>query len=110
MMVLQQISVGRSVCALAAAIAASTACGSWPSTLRHDVPAVGLEALRRVVGEPAVHFAVDGNAVVVVERDQLAELERAGERAGLVRNAFHQAAVAEEHPGVMIDDVEARAD
>jgi hypothetical protein len=62
-----------------------------------------------VVGEPAVHFAVDRDVVVVVQRDQLAELERAGERAGLVRDAFHQAAVTEEHPGGVIDHIEAGA-
>jgi hypothetical protein len=37
------------------------------------VPAVGRKARRRVVGEPAFHMAVDGDAVVVVERDQLAQ-------------------------------------
>ncbi len=73
------------------------------------VPPVGAEPLRRVVGEPVFDLAVDRNAVVVVDRDQLAELPRAGQRCGLVRNAFHQAAVAEEHPGAVIDDVEARA-
>ena len=69
------------------------------------VPAVGLEAGGGVVVEPAVGVAVDGDVVVVVEHDQLAQLERAGQRAGLVRDAFHQAAVAGEHPGVVIDDV-----
>ena len=80
-----------------------------PVHVRDHVPAVGLEALRRVVGEPAFDVAVDRNAVVVVEADQLAEPQRAGQRAGFVRNAFHQAAVAEEHVGVVIDDVEAVA-
>src|SRR5690606_1017650 len=32
--------------------------------IRHDVPAVGFEALRRVVGKPPMHFAVDGDSVV----------------------------------------------
>ncbi len=76
--------------------------------VRDDVPAVRREALRRVVGEPALHVAVDRDAVVVVERDELAEPPRAGERAGLVRNAFHQAAVAQEHVRVVIDDRVAR--
>ena len=35
--------------------------------VRDHVPAVGLEALRRVVGEPALDVAVDGDAVVVPE-------------------------------------------
>ncbi len=72
--------------------------------VRHDVPAVGFESLRRVVREPAVHFTVDRDAVVVVEAHELAELERAGQRAGFVRDALHQAAVAEEHVSVVVDD------
>jgi hypothetical protein len=39
-----------------------------------DVPAVGLEALRRVVDEPGRDRAVDRDAVVVVDGDQLVEL------------------------------------
>ena len=69
-----------------------------------DVPAVGFKALRRVVGEPAVHVSVDGDAVIVVQRDQLGELPSAGQRTGFVRDAFHHAAVAEEGVGVVVDD------
>src|SRR5690606_39117759 len=72
------------------------------------VPAVGLEALRRVVAEPAGDVAVDGNAVVVIEADQLAEAKHAGQRAGLVRNAFHEAAVTGKEIRVVIDDLVAR--
>ena len=75
----------------------------------HHVPAIGLETLRRVVSEPTLDMAVDRDAVVVVERDQLAQAQGASERAGLVRDAFHQAAVAEEHISIMIDDVMAVA-
>ena len=73
--------------------------------VRNHVPAVSLETLRRVVREPALHFAVDGNAVVVVEANQLAQAQRTGERAGLMRNTFHQTTVAEENVSVVIDDV-----
>ncbi|MCY1515307.1 hypothetical protein D9M68_498890 [compost metagenome] len=69
------------------------------------LPAVGLEALRGVVGEPAVDFAVDGDAVVVVEGDQLVQALGAGQGADFMGNAFHHAAVAEEHVGVVVDDV-----
>ena len=75
----------------------------------HDVPAVRLEALRRVVVEPLDHLAVDRDAVVVVEHDELAELEGAGQRTGFVRDAFHEAAVADEAVGVVIDDRQAFA-
>ncbi len=70
----------------------------------HHLPAIGFEAGRRVVGEPALGFAVDRNAVVVIEDDQLAQPERAGQRTGLVRDAFHKTAVAREAPGVMIHE------
>ncbi|MCY1354613.1 hypothetical protein D9M69_409980 [compost metagenome] len=69
------------------------------------LPAVGFEALRGVVGEPAVDFAVDGDAVVVVEGDQLVQALGAGQGADFMGNAFHHAAIAEEHVGVVVDDV-----
>ncbi len=72
--------------------------------LGDHVPAIGFEPPRRVVGEPAFDVAVDRNAVVVVERDQLAQAPRAGERTGFMRNAFHQAAIAQKDIGVVIDD------
>jgi hypothetical protein len=77
--------------------------------LRDDVPAVGLEAPRGIVAEPAFHLAVDGDPVVVVERDELAQGQDARERTGLVRDALHQAAVAHRHVGVMVNELEARA-
>ena len=70
----------------------------------HHLPAIGLEAGGRVVGEPAVGVAVDGDLVVVPEADQLAQSPGAGERGGLVRDAFHQAAVAHEDEGAVIDE------
>ena len=73
MIVLQQISDGRVSLRVAASIARLTAAGVVAVDVRHDVPAVRLETPRRVVREPAVDFAVDRNAVVVVEGDQLAE-------------------------------------
>jgi len=43
------------------------------------LPAIGFEALRRIVGEPAFHLAIDGDAVVIIEHDQLAKPESAGQ-------------------------------
>ena len=74
-----------------------------------DVPAVGLESHGRVVREPALNLAVDRNAVVVVDRDQLAELLHAREGGRFVRHALHHASVAHEHIGMVIDDGMARA-
>src|SRR5258708_3393962 len=56
--------------------------GVMPVDIAADAPATGLEALRRVVGEPALDMAVDGDAVIVVESAELAEAERPRQRAG----------------------------
>ena len=69
-----------------------------------DVPAIGLEPGRRVVDEPGRHRAVDRDAVVVIDGDQLGQLPGAGQRAGFVADAFHQAPVAHQHIGVVVDD------
>ena len=73
------------------------------------VPAIGLEALGAVVDEPGLDAAVDADAVVVVDRDQLVQLPRRRQARGLVADAFHQAAVAEKHIGAVIDQRVARA-
>ncbi len=67
-----------------------------PVHASHHLPAVRLEPLRRVVREPALDVAVDGDAVVVVEADQLVQAQRPGQRRALVRDAFHETAVADE--------------
>ncbi len=73
----------------------------------HHLPAIGLETPGRIVAEPAADVAVDRDAVVVVEHDQLAETERSGQRAGFMADALHQAAVAGEDVGVVIQQREA---
>ncbi len=73
------------------------------------VPAVGREALGRVVDEPGRDGAVDRDAVVVVEDDQLVQLPGAGKGRGLVADALHQAAIADEDVGVVVDDLVAVA-
>ena len=72
------------------------------------VPAAGGEAQSGVVDEPGRDLAVNGNAVVVVQGDQLVQLPGAGQRDGFVADAFHQAAVAHEDVGVVVDDGEFR--
>ena len=68
------------------------------------VPAAGAETRGGVVGEPALHGAIDRDAVVVVERDQLVQLPHAGQRDRLLADALHQAAIAVEDVGVVVDD------
>ena len=72
--------------------------------MRQHVPAIGFEALGGIVAEPALDLAVDRDAVVVVDQNQLAELLRPGKRGHFVRDALHHAAVAQKYVRVMIDD------
>ncbi len=41
--------------------------------IAHHMPAVGFEALGRIVGKPTFDMAVNGDAVVVIKADQLAQ-------------------------------------
>ncbi len=70
------------------------------------LPLVALEALGGVVGEPLMHFAVDRDAVVVIEHNQLAKIQSAGQRAHFMRDTFHQATITRKHVGKVIDDFE----
>ena len=65
-----------------------------------DMPPIGLKSFWRVIGEPALDLAVDGNTVVVINRNQFAQTERASKRAGFVRNALHQTAITQERTQV----------
>jgi hypothetical protein len=51
-----------------------------------------------VLGEGLVEGAVEGDLVVVVDADEVAEPEVAGERGGLVGDALHHVAVGDEGP------------
>ena len=73
------------------------------------MPAICLEALRRVVREPALDAAVDRDAVVIVEDDELSEPQGASQRASLVRHSFHEATVTHEDIRVVGDDLESGA-
>src|SRR5882762_1078685 len=55
-----------------------------PVDIPDHVPSVGLEAFRRVIREPPLHMPVNGNAIVIVKGNQLAQAERSRQRAGLV--------------------------
>ena len=72
-----------------------------------DVPAVGFEALADVFAEGEVGVAVDGDGVVVVEVDELAQLEEARDGGGFGANAFHEVAVGAEGVGIVVYDGEA---
>ena len=73
------------------------------------VPARRPEARALVLAGREARRAVDGDAVVVPHHNQLGELEVTRKIDRLVADAFHQAAVAADHIGVMIDEVGAVA-
>ena len=73
------------------------------------MPAGGLEAHRLIRAVGQVHRAVDGDAVVVPEHDQLAQLVPPGQRDRLLADALHQATVAGDDIGVMVDHLLAEA-
>ena len=77
--------------------------GIMPVHAPNHPPAVALKTRRDVLGEPLRNVAVDGDAVVVIEADQLAQAQGAGQGGHFVGDALHQAAVAHHHPGAVID-------
>jgi hypothetical protein len=64
---------------------------------RLDLPAVGLVALRDVLGEGDVGVVLDRDLVRVVDRDEVAEVLVTGEARGLAGDALLQVAVAGDH-------------
>src|SRR5690606_21568465 len=72
-----------------------------------DVPAVGRVAPEHVLAERDLGLAVDGDPVVVVEDDQLAETQMAGERRCLAAHALHEVAVRGDHVRAVVYDLEA---
>jgi hypothetical protein len=70
------------------------------------VPALSFEAAADVVGvERDRGGSVDCDVVVVVEEDQLAEAELAGDRCGLAGDSLHQVAVGADDVDVVVDDL-----
>ena len=70
-----------------------------------DVPVVGAEAGGDVLGERDVGIALDGDVVVVVEVDDLAEPKRAGEGGRLGGDALHEVAVGDDAVDAVVDDL-----
>ncbi len=69
------------------------------------VPAGAGEADHVVLGHRLRRRAVVGHPVRVVEEDQPSEAQVPGERDHLVAETFHQAAVADQRVGPVVDDV-----
>ena len=90
-------------------MARSIASTSSESAIDCDVPALRLEALRLVLGrEGERRRAVDRDVVVVVEVDEPAEPEVAGDRGGLVGDPLHQVAVGADRVDEAVDELVVR--
>lgn len=70
-----------------------------------DLPAAGLEPRRNVLREGNRSWSVDGDLVVVVEHDQLAQTQMPREADRLLADALLQTAVAQKDVGVMIHHI-----
>ncbi len=70
----------------------------------HHMPAVRLEALGVVVAVRQIGGTVNGDVVVVVQVDQLAQPQVPRQRRRFVRHAFLQVAVRADRVGVVVDD------
>ena len=69
----------------------------------NHLPVIRFETLIGVVGKPAFDFAVNRNAVVIVENNQLAQTQSTRQRTYFVADAFHQTTVACKYVGSVID-------
>src|SRR5687768_522179 len=75
---------------------------------RLRVPSGRLESLLHILRERQTSFSFDGDVVVVVKVNEIAEAEVAGERGGLGADAFHQIAVRADRVDVVVDGREGR--
>ena len=74
-----------------------------------DIPARRLEALDLVGVVRQRGRAIDGDGVVVEQHDQVLQAQVTGQRNGFLADAFHEAAVACDHIGLVVDKIIAKA-
>ncbi len=67
-----------------------------------DVPAVGLETLPHVLGEGDIRLPLDGDVVVVIKVDELAQAQGPGQGCGLRGHPFHEVAVRDDGIDVVV--------
>lgn len=64
--------------------------------------AIGLKTQCAVFAESDVGARRQRDAVIVVQANELAQAQMAGQRCGLGGHTFHQVAVADERPGAVV--------
>ena len=73
------------------------------------MPAISFEAGQPVFGKRNIRAALNGNMIVVIQINQLAQFQMTGQGSGLVRNSFHQIPVTDDGIGKMIHNGKLRA-
>lgn len=68
-----------------------------------NIPAVGEETSADILVEGQVGAALDGDAVAVVDPDQVVELEVSCKACRLAGNAFHHAPVTHDGPDTEVE-------
>ena len=71
------------------------------------MPPVGFEALRHIFGKGKLRTAVNGNTVVVVQKNEFAQSEVSGQRRRLMRDALHKISIRAYAIREMVNDLEA---
>src|SRR5438132_2011589 len=69
------------------------------------VPMIPHETRRHVVAERQSRIALNGNAIVVVDPDEIAETQMPSQRRRLTGDAFHHAAIPAQRHDVVRDDL-----
>lgn len=73
------------------------------------VPSVGLEAGENIFSERDVGVTVDGDVVVIIDGNEVAELEMSGQRDGFSGNTLLQTTVSKECVGMVVEEWESVA-
>ena len=68
------------------------------------MPSIRLVPLIDVLGEAEISLAVDGDEVVIIKNNELAQAKMARERAGLGRDTLLEAAITADDVGVGIEN------
>jgi hypothetical protein len=73
-----------------------------------NVPAIGLKSLDNIFSKGAVGVTIDGDVIVVINGNQVAELQMARKRSSLTGNTLHHTTITQECICIIVDQLESR--
>ena len=68
-----------------------------------NLPAVGLEPPGDILGESNISASLNGNTVIVIQVDELAQAQRPGQRSRLRSHSLHKVTVGNDSVSVMVN-------